>query len=158
MPPPTPGTGDALVRVRARDALTVRGWFETAGGVHYWRGAHPDEWWLTPKGAPDCPSPWALPHPETLTDWGRFVVVIPRLLSQHPVQIARAIPLGIYLTAHAQRKVHAETRRLRAQHTHEVWVEFDVPHDGSAVGTARWYVASMLLPLADVKEDMEFLR
>lgn len=149
-----------LVILRARDALTVRQWFREAGGVRYWRGAAPDEWWLTALGSATCPSPWALPDPETITDIGRFAVAVPKQVSAHPVRIAREIPLGIYLTIHAQRKMRAEERRLRAAFAgHELWVEFDPPPSPlTAERTARWFIASMFLPLGGVEEGMEFLR
>lgn len=161
MPPATPlRTVAGLVVLRARDALTVRQWFRTAGGVRYWRGATPAEWWLTALGSAECPSPWALPDPETITDIDRFAVAVPKQVSAHPIRVAREIPLGIYLTIHAQRKLRAEERRLRAAYPdHELWVEFDPATSPlTAVRTARWFIASMFLPLGGVEEGMEFLR
>lgn len=137
----------------------VRSWFTFNGGVRYWRGPTPAEWWLTPQDAPDYPSPWAKPNPEVITDWGRMAVAVPRLLSSHPIKVARELPLGIYLTIHSQRKLNAEGRRLRTQYpTAEVWTEFTLPAAGGAEGEARWYMAAIFLPLAGVKEGMDFLR
>lgn len=99
-----------------------------------------------------------MPNPEEITDWARLGVMVPRLLVVHPIRIARALPLGAYFTIHTQRRLHAEGRRLRKTHTTPVWVEYQLPAPGGDTGTARWYTAAMILPLADVKEGMEFLR
>jgi hypothetical protein len=147
--PNAPDVPDVLY-IRVADALTVQQWCRESGGVHYWPGSTADQWWLTPLGSVEHPSPWAVVDPVEVRDPNRIAVMIPKPLTQYAIS-GREIPGGVYLTIRSARRLHYDQRVFTARFAPApVWVELDVPHL-----QARWYLCSKTLPLAGVKRGME---